>query len=114
MWAACVPGLSTGLKLTIDRHVFVISMVWLAPTAIAARFVDHYIPNDMLRMKYYENMDGWFPDFVATAPQKGGVGFTKVAGHSLLDYLTYTVQRLTHTLIMNQYRADELDHGGNP
>jgi len=112
MALSALPGKATDIVFTIAQNNFVLSMVWLSPTSIASRFVHQYIPSEMLAMKYYANMDHWFPDFAATAPQKGGVGFTKVAGHSLLDYLTYLVTRLIASevqirmLAANMYRGE--------
>jgi len=94
MCTVALPHWSTKIQFTATRHIFMLTMLWLAPTSIATRFVDAYIPQEMLKMEYYSNMNLWFPDFVAVAPQKGGMGFTKPAGHSLLDYLTYLTQRL--------------------
>merc|ERR1719316_2112225 len=89
-------------------------MVLLSATAIAGRFVEKYIPTQMLRQDYYHNMQDWFPDFVATAPQKGGIGFTKPAGHSYLDFLTYLAVRVSFSQIMNTIRAGKLQKGGTP
>jgi len=94
MGMTAVPGVSTDVMFTANPQLFLLSMIWLRPTKLAARFVEKYVPNAVVGMKYYANMVNWFPDFVAIAPQKGGIGFTKIAGHSILDYLTYLVERL--------------------
>lgn len=114
MMSAVKPGEATGIRYTISSHVFLLSMVWLAPTNIAQRFVTQYIPDEMRAMQYYADMTMWFPDFVAIAPQKGGVGFTKVAGHSILDYLTYLIMRLTETEIEQRMEAFKLTQGVTP
>jgi hypothetical protein len=114
MASNAVPSRFNEIRITINSFLFVLSMLWLAPTSIASRFVLEYIPDAMRKMKYYENMELWFPDFVIVAPQKGGPGFTKVAGHSLLDYLTYIVQRLLATEIRIRLEAWELAEGVLP
>jgi len=114
MYASSVPGILTAIRFSVAVHNFVLSMLWLAPTHIASRFVFQYIPQAMLNIKYYSNMDTWFPDFVATAPQKGGVGFTKVAGHSLLDFLTYLVQRMMASEISIRVMAFKISAGFLP
>jgi len=109
VWSA-----ATAVQFRMSNHLFQLSMVWLAPTNIASRFVSQYIPNEMLSMQYYSDMTIWFPDFVAVAPQKGGIGFTKVAGHSLLDYLTYLVLRLLQSQVRIRRQAFEIFQGGEP
>jgi len=105
--AKAVPGTMTDVQFHVDHYVFILSMVWLKPTQLASRFVEKYVPNAVLQMKYYVHMASWFPDFVAVAPQKGGIGFTKIAGHCLLDYLTYLVERLlkSQTFVRTQAHA---------
>lgn len=114
MFLHVIPGILTDINFSINSHLFVLTMVWLRPTKIAGRFVDQYVPSDVRAMKYYANMDTWFPDFVATAPQKGGLGFTKVAGHSLLDYLTFLVVRLLKITINMRHVAYEMSQGNRP
>jgi len=109
-----VPGQMTDILYTVSNYVCLISMVWLRPTQLAKRFVEKYVPNVVLSMKYYANMANWFPDFVAVAPQKGGIGFTKIAGHSLLDYLTYLVERLTASEVFVRNSAHLLWQGKKP
>jgi len=109
-----LPGRLTMIQYTLTEHTFVLTMIWLGPTKIGARFVHEYIPSSVLTMKYYVNMALWFPDFNAVAPEKGGVGFTKIAGHSVLDYLTYLVQRLVSKEIYYRVAAYKLATGVAP
>jgi len=109
-----VPGTATAIRFMPADFTFQLSMVWLAHTNIAARFVTTYIPDEMIEMQYYSDMKIWFPDFAAIAPQKGGIGFTKVAGHSVLDYLTYLVIRLTKTQTQIRVVAYAISKGNPP
>lgn len=114
LYASAVPGKSTNIEFTASEHYFVLSMLYLAPTPIATRFVKQYLPEKMRQIEYYRHMDLWFPNFVVIAPQKGGAGFTKVAGHSLLDYLTYLAQRLLASEIWLRVLASRLVGGHLP
>jgi len=114
MAVTAVPAQGTDILFTVSNYHSMLSMVWLRPTQLAKRFVQQYVPPSVFGIAYYANMENWFPDFVAVAPQKGGVGFTKIAGHSLLDYLTYLVERLFSSEVHTRTRANSLWHGGTP
>lgn len=114
MWTITIPAMSTRIKFTVDVHLFALTMLWLAPSPIAARFVEEFIPSAMLKIDYYSNLKDWFPDFVAVAPQKGGLGFTKPAGHSLLDFMTYLSIRLIFQSVRNREVAHQMYLGQHP
>lgn len=114
MYLVAVPSNYANIAFSVSSYVFVLTQVFLAATPVAARFVNHFIPEKMRMLNYYRNMDDWFPDFSATALQKGGVGFTKPAGHSLMDFLTYLVQRLALRLLMSKTASGGLVKGMMP
>jgi len=114
MHVNALPGRMTRIQYTVTEHTFILTMIWLGPTKLGARFVHEYIPATVLQMKYYVNMALWFPDFNAAAPEKGGIGFTKIAGHAVLDYLTYLVQRLLSKEVFHRVTAYWLMTGYSP
>jgi len=114
MWLTVVASNINSIAFLLANHLFVLTMLWLAPTALATRFVLGLVPQKVINMPYYNNMDSWFPDYVAIAPQKGGLGFTKVAGHSLLDYLTLLTVRLLYKLVSMRTTAGMMFLGINP
>jgi len=109
-----IPGQTTRVEFTPDTYISQLLFVLESATPISGRFVSKYVPLTMLRMSYYHNMKDWFPDFAVIAPGKGGVGFTKYSGHTILDYLTYLVQRLTEKLVLSRLEATMIYFGKRP
>jgi len=114
MWLTVVASGINKIAFLLANQLFVLTMLWLAPTPLASRFVLGFVPQKVINMPYYNNMDSWFPDYVAIAPQKGGFGFTKVAGHALLDYLTLLTVRLLYNLVRMRTTAGLMFLGINP
>jgi hypothetical protein len=100
LWADVVPGVVTGIVFMVSTLVLVVSMLWLAPNPLSSRYVEGYVPNALMEIPYYSHMTSWFPNYAGTAEQKGGIAFTKPAGHSLLDLLTWLSTRLLNSLVL--------------
>jgi len=113
-FATIVPGSVTLISWTTEVYIVTLTFVLESPTPLSARLVDKYIPVEMLRLDYYHSMSDWFPDYALTAPQKGGAGFTKYAGHSLLDFFTFLVQRLADKYVLARLEASNLYYGSKP
>merc|ERR1711924_173626 len=82
--------------------------------AVSGRFVNMYMPQEVWAISYYEHMDQWFPNFDAIAPQKGGVGFTSVAGNSFMDWMTYLSIRLVGYIARSKDAAHSLTSDNPP
>lgn len=100
LWVDVVSGVVTGIRFMVSTLVLVMSMLWLSPNPLSARYVEGFVPTSMLQIPYYSHMKSWFPNYAGTAEQKGGIGFTKPAGHSLLDLLTWLSTRLLNALVL--------------
>jgi hypothetical protein len=109
-----IPSVYADIHFTVDPFVLEMSLVFLSNTPISERFVNKYIPQTMRRTQFYANMEMWFPDFKAVSPKRGGVAFSRSAGHSLLDYMTYLVERLSEHIVISRLLATEVYHGMNP
>jgi hypothetical protein len=109
-----VPSKIADIAITPDPYRCIISAVFLSPSPLAARFVRQYIPIELYRIRYFSNMENWFPDFSLTAPEKGGVAFNFPAGHSLLDYVTFLAQRLILEELEMDMEANDLVEGKTP
>lgn len=114
MWASILPSAVLKIPFTADVYSITFVMVYLQPTKVSARFVYAYMPQDMWLLSYYSNMDSWFPDFDAVSPDKGGLGFTRLAGNSLLDFMTYLTMRLVAFLENCKANANKLSSGVSP
>jgi hypothetical protein len=111
MFITILPNRMADILPTVETWVTALSQVFLSATPVSKRFVLSYIPPEMTRLSYYENMQDWFPDFAAVAKDNGGVGFNNPAGHSLQDYLTYLIQRLTKILVYSKISATAVSYG---
>jgi len=100
LWADVISGVQTGIRFMVSTLILVLSMIWLAPNPLSSRYVGEFIPGKMIQIPYYSNMISWFPEYSGIAPQKGGIAFTKPAGHALLDLLTWLSTRLLNTMII--------------
>jgi len=100
LWADIIPGVATGIRFMVSTLVLVMSMVWLSPNPLSSRYVQEFIPAKMIQIPYFSNMMSWFPEYSGVAEQKGGIAFTKPAGHSLLDLLTWLSTRLLNNMII--------------
>merc|ERR1719498_516342 len=114
MWASILPSAVLKIPFSADVYSIVFVMVYLQPTKVSARFLYAYMPQDMWLLSYYSNMDAWFPNYDAVSPEKGGVGFTRLAGNSLLDFMTYLTMRLVGFLEKSKQNAKKLASGGSP
>jgi hypothetical protein len=114
MFITILPNQLAGILPTPENWNTLLSQVFLSATPVSKRFVLSYIPPEMTRLKYYENMGDWFPDFAAVAPENGGVVFNNPAGHSLQDYVTYLIQRLTKILVYSKLTATAVWYGVMP
>lgn len=111
MWSTVVPSKINMVSFTPDIYVVVFVMAYLQATPVSNRFVTAYLPQAMWNLQYYARMDVWFPNYDAIAPQKGGMGFTKVAGNSILDFMTYLNIRLVGYLMGTKTSAAKLNAG---
>merc|ERR1719272_1357162 len=85
--------------------MFVMAVVYLSSTPLATNFVVDFLPKRLLLLPYFEHMDQWFPNFETSAPEKGGVGFSKPAGHSFMDFMSYLSLRLSFELFETKKHA---------
>jgi len=111
MWTTIIPSSLNDVKFTADTYILVFVMAFLDRTPVSARFVKKYLPQDMWNIMYYEHMDDWFPNFDALAPQKGGIGFTNLAGNSFMDFMTYLNLRLVGFTVHSKNDAWKMTHG---
>jgi len=114
MWTMVVPSIFNNIKFTPETYVLVLVMAFLQATPVSARFARAYLPQEMWQLQYYSHMDDWFPNFEASAKQKGGGGFTTIAGNSLMDFMTYLSLRLVAFLIETKSDALKLSTGKAP
>lgn len=112
MWTTVVPSKLNKVPFTPDVYVLVFVMAYLQVSPVSSRFVTQYLPQEMWDLEYYAQMDRWFPNFDAISPQKGGVGFTNVAGNSFMDFMTYLNVRLAGYLIRTKIAAYDLTSAG--
>eukprot|EP00746_Dinoflagellata_sp_MGD_P158475 gnl/MRDRNA2_/MRDRNA2_86481_c0_seq1.p1 gnl/MRDRNA2_/MRDRNA2_86481_c0~~gnl/MRDRNA2_/MRDRNA2_86481_c0_seq1.p1 ORF type:complete len:637 (-),score=33.97 gnl/MRDRNA2_/MRDRNA2_86481_c0_seq1:77-1987(-) len=104
MVATAIPSLRNNIYMTPDPFHIVIAAAFLSASPLAARFVEIFVPSKITSLDYYNNMNQWFPDFSAIAPKTGGVAFTKVAGHLLMDYMTFLAERM----ILNELEVNTI------
>jgi len=116
MWATIVPSEMNEVMFTTDEYIVVFVMTFLQATPVSARFVRNYMPEAVFDISYYEHMGSWFPNFDAMSPNKGGIGFTGIAGNSFLDFMTYLNIRLAGYLFETKVFAHEFSSlmDGNP
>lgn len=112
MWVTVLPSKVNKVQFTLDLYHVVFVMVFLQATPVSGRFVNIYMPEQMFSITYYENMDKWFPNFDAVAPQKGGIGFSNLAGNSFMDFMTYLNIRLVAYLWKTKVAAGRFVQNG--
>jgi len=96
MAALVLPSALNEIALTPDKYIMVLTLFFLGNSPLATRFVQDYIPTTIIDgTGFYGTMSTWFPNFSLVLPQKGGMGFTSLAGNALMDYLTYIIIRLS-------------------
>jgi len=91
---AVLPSIKGQIPFTADTFYAVIAILSLASTSLSEHFVHTFLPADLLKIPYYEHLDRWFPNYSFFAKGKGGFGFSKESGNSLMDYITYLTQRV--------------------
>jgi hypothetical protein len=111
MWTTILPSKLNAVAFTAEMFNVVFVMAYLAATPVSARFANQYLPSEMWALPYYQEMDQWFPNFDAMAPQKGGVAFSNIAGNPFMDFMTYLNIRLVGYLTDTKKAAAKIAAG---
>lgn len=112
--ASVVPSKKELISFTAEPMLIVIAVVYLSSTPIAVNFVEDFLPSRLRSLPYFEHMDQWFPNYQFISQGKGGMGFTRPAAHTLMDYMSYLSLRLALALWETKDGAWNLHAGTLP
>jgi len=109
-----VPSKKELISFTAVPSLLLLAVVYLSSTPIAENFVLDFLPKRLFDMPYFDKMSEWFPNFQFGAEDKGGMGFNKPAGHSLMDFMSYLSLRLVLKLWQAKDAAFAIHDGHFP
>lgn len=94
-----LPSKRSDIEFTIEPSVLYLTVVYIASTTLSKDFVREYVPAALIALPYFNKFDMWFPAYaIMGTPEKGGMAYTKAAGHPFMDYMTYLNVRLSKEL----------------
>merc|ERR1719310_220802 len=111
MMSSLVPNSRLLISYTLEVLNVLFSVLYLAPTSLARSFVHDYLPQRFFDIPSFRHVAVWFPNYPADGQEKGGMAFFKAPGHSLMDYMTFAILRLTPSIFVAKAVAEGISKG---